>query len=146
MWGLKMRICGIELKGSSAIVAIIDDAPTTIKIIPCKSSKILLHDPYSSEEIRSLQNLFVVLFQDHEIENICIKKRAEKGDFKGSSISFKIETIIQTIDFCTITFISPNTIAALKKRHSIDIPTSLHKYQQEAFLTAYTYSKVKQGE
>jgi hypothetical protein len=68
--------------------------------------------------------------------NVAVKKRVKKGEFAGGPTTFKIEGVLQLLKECHVELISAQTIVAQNRRHSFPAPTSLNKYQAEAFRTA----------
>ncbi len=131
-----MKICGIELKANNIILAVIDNK----EYIDLKIKKIILEDDESQEEIRKFCNEFLLFLEQNQIEKIVIKKRAKKGNFAGGAVTFKMEGLIQLNPLCEVELISAQTISSFEKKNSIDFPESLKKYQEQAFLSAYSQS------
>lgn len=40
------------------------------------------------------------------------------------------------LDNCTVELVSPQTVSAQAKKHNLELPASLNKYQHEAFKSA----------
>ncbi len=73
---------------------------------------------------------------EHGITHLAIKKRSKKGDFAGGPTTFKIEGILQLLEHCQVALVSPQTVSAQAKKHNIEPPASLNKYQHEAYKSA----------
>jgi hypothetical protein len=131
-----MRVCGIEIRGSEAILAVVEAKAQSITHLPLETKKITLEDDDDSNHIKSFFSLIKDFVRVNHIDQIAIKKRGKKGEYAGGPTSFKIEGIIQLLDNCDVSLLSPQTISTANKKHDFDLPNSLNKYQREAFLTA----------
>lgn len=131
-----MRVCGIEIRGSEAILAVVEAKAQSITHLPLETKKIALEDDDDSNHIKSFFSLIKDFVRVNHIDRIAIKKRGKKGDYAGGPTSFKIEGIIQLLDNCDVSLLSPQTISEANKKHGFDLPNSLNKYQRQAFLTA----------
>ena len=131
-----MKICGIELKSNNAILVLLDDK----EFIDLKIKKLVLEDDEKQEDIRKFCNEFLLFLEQNQIEKIVIKKRAKKGNFSGGAVTFKMEGLIQLNPICDVELISPQAISSFEKKNNIDFPQNLKKYQEQAFLTAYSQS------
>lgn len=132
-----MKICGIEIKGSEALIAVAELNGDEISHVELETKRVALQDDEDANHIRSFSALINGLVRDNGIHSIAIKRRNKKGEFAGGPVTFKIEGIIQ-LSNCSVKLISPPTISATNKSHGFAIPDSLNKYQHEAFLTACT--------
>lgn len=130
-----MLICGVEIKGSEAIFALIDLTNNEFKHRPTETKKITLADDDLAANVRSFSELVAGFLRDNKINDVVIKKRGKKGEFAGGPTTFKIEGIFQMIKDCKIELIAAPTIAAQHRKHNITIPDTLNKYQMEAFRT-----------
>jgi len=131
-----MKFCGIEIKGAEAILAIAQLNDGQFLHVQAETKRIALADDDDSANVRSYADLIAGFMRDRKISHIAVKKRAKKGDFAGGPTTFKIEGVIQLLKECRVELISAQTIAAQDRRHSFPSPTSLNKYQVEAFRTA----------
>ncbi len=129
-----MKICGIELKSNNAILVLLDDK----EFIDLKIKKIILEDDENQEDIRKFCNEFLLFLEQNEIEKILIKKRAKKGNFAGGAVTFKMEGLIQLNPICNVELISPQAISSFEKKNDLEFPSSLKKYQEQAYLAAYS--------
>jgi len=130
-----MKICGIELKSNNAILVVLDNK----EFVDLKIKKIILENDENQEDIRKFCNEFLLFLEKNEIEKIVIKKRAKKGNFAGGAVTFKMEGLIQLNPMCDVELISPQAISSFEKKNQVEYPESLKKYQEQAFLTAYSY-------
>ncbi|WP_072679371.1 DUF3010 family protein [Arcobacter sp. LA11] len=131
-----MKICGIELKSNNVILVLVDDK----EFIDLKIKKLVLEDDENQEEIRKFCNEFLLFLEQNQVEKIVIKKRAKKGNFSGGAVTFKIEGLIQLNPLCEVDLVSPQSISSFEKKNIIEFPSSLKKYQEQAYLTAYSQS------
>jgi hypothetical protein len=131
-----MKICGIEIKGSDAILAIVEKNHEGIVHLPVETKKIPLIDDESSEHVKSFAELMRGFARDNGLKSIAVKKRAKKGEFSGGAVTFKIEGLIQLVEDCSVELLSAPTISAANRKDTFEIPNTLKKYQHEAFLTA----------
>ncbi len=131
-----MKICAIELKSNNAILVVLDNK----EYLDLKIKKLILENDESQEDIRKFCNEFLLFLEQNKIEKIVIKKRAKKGNFAGGAITFKVEGLIQLNPICEVELISPQAISSFEKKNKLAYPSSLKKYQEQAFLTAYSQS------
>jgi hypothetical protein len=116
-----MKVCGIEIKGSEAIIA-----------VATLDGQALSHFTLATKKIAQVAS-FV---RENSIDRIAIKKRSKKGEFAGGPTTFKIEGVFQLLENCEVTLLSPQTINAQAKKHNFELPGTLNKYQHEAFKAA----------
>ena len=136
-----MRICGIELKSNNTISTLVDmQGDDIVDYIDMKIKKIVLEDDESRAEVISYKNSIDTFLKENSVEKIVIKKRAKKGTFSGGPVTFKMEGLIQLNPICEVELISPQAISSFEKKNEIEFPTSLKKYQEQAFLAAYSQS------
>ncbi|MWK58356.1 DUF3010 family protein [Pseudomonas otitidis] len=133
------KICGVELKGSEAIIALLEKKDTGYAHLNIEPRKIKLGDDESSAHVKSFFETFQNLIRQHEIDLIIIKKRAHKGQMAGGAISFKMESLIQLNGIAEVRFETGQGIAAAEKKSPFELPESLNKYQEDAFKSAALY-------
>lgn len=136
-----MRICGIEIKASETIFAIIDYNDGSIEFVPSATKRLSLNDDDTQDSVRLFFETFGAFLRSNGIDVVAIRKRNKKGDYAGGPTTFKIEGLIQMSQGCEVRLISPQTIAASIRRNKFAIPVSLVKYQHDAFLTACCCAK-----
>ena len=133
-----MKICGIDLKASDAIISVIELNNGILSYIPLNLKKISIQNDENKSEIKSFYETFQTFLRDNSIDKIIIKKRAKKGKFAGGADTFKMEGIIQLNNQCYVCFTSAQAIASYKRNNVVTLPTDLLKYQEEAYLSALT--------
>lgn len=131
-----MKICGIEIKGSEAIIALASLDNQTLSHVALTTKKIALEDDDEAANVKAFAAQVAAFVKQNAIEQIVIKKRSKKGEFAGGPTTFKIEGLLQLLDACEVTLLSPQTINAQHKKHAFALPTTLNKYQHEAFKAA----------
>jgi len=133
------RVCGIELKSSEAILVVVDNTTGTERLIDTEPKKIKIADDEDSTEIRTFFDAIVDFTRGNNIDIIVLKKRAKKGKMAGGPVSFKLEALIQLNGVIDIVFVTGQGIAAANKKDPFEIPESLNKYQETAFMAACLY-------
>ncbi|CRM26548.1 hypothetical protein H097_07640 [Pseudomonas sp. FH4] len=128
-----MTLCGIEIKGSEAIIAV---AAPDLTHVTMATKKIALEDDDEAANVKAFASQVAAFVRDNGITRIAIKKRSKKGEFAGGPTTFKIEGVLQLLDGVEVTLLSPQTINAQHKKHNFELPATLNKYQHEAFKTA----------
>lgn len=128
-----MTLCGIEIKGSEAIIAV---AAPDLTHVTMATKKIALEDDDEAANVKAFASQVAAFVRDNGITRIAIKKRSKKGEFASGPTTFKIEGVLQLLDGVEVTLLSPQTINAQYKKHSFELPATLNKYQHEAFKTA----------
>lgn len=129
-----MNICGIELKSNQLLIATFNEN----EYIDLKTKKIVLEDDENQLSIREFCNQFLLFLEQNNIEKVYIKKRAKKGNFAGGAVTFKMEGLIQLNPLCEVELISAQTVSSFEKKNIIEFPEKLMKYQEQAYLTAYS--------
>lgn len=127
-----MKTCGIELKSNIASLVVLEDG----EYVDLKIKKIALENDENQEDIRKFCNEFLLFLEQNLINKVIIKKRAKKGNFSGGAVTFKMEGLIQLNPLCEVELISAQTISSFEKKNSIEKPSELKKYQEQAFLAA----------
>lgn len=133
------RICGIELKSSEAILAVMERTEDEVQFIDIEPKKIKLGDDESSALIKSFYDSVVNFSKDNHIDTFVIKKRAKRGRMAGGAVSFKLEAIIQLNGVAEVSFVSGQGIAAAHKKEPFEMPDGIKKYQETAFMAASLY-------
>ncbi|MEN5091075.1 DUF3010 family protein [Pseudomonas protegens] len=131
-----MSICGIEIKGSEAIFALASLQDGALQHQALAIKKIALEDDDEAGNVRAFAAQIGAFVREHGITRIAIKKRSKKGEFAGGPTTFKIEGVLQLLEHCEVTLLSPQTINAQYKKHDFSLPASLNKYQHEAYKSA----------
>lgn len=120
---------GISLKGSQIVYILMDGD----KIIENKNSRIELEDDLNDVQIKSIFEQLTSIFVANNVTDVRIKKRAQKGNFAGGAVSFKLEGIIQLVNSLTgnknINFVNSRKLTS-------ECPDSIKKYELEAYQLA----------
>lgn len=99
------------------------------------TKKIALEDDDEAANVKAFAAQVAAFISENGISRLAIKKRSKKGEFAGGPTTFKIEGVFQLLD-CDVTLLSPQTINAQNKKHNFELPSTLNKYQHEAYKTA----------
>ena len=128
-----MTICGIEIKGSEAIFALVTP---NLEHVAVATKKLALDDDEDAASVKAFAANLAAFVKAQGITRMVIKKRSKKGEFAGGPTTFKIEGILQLLDDCDVQLLSPQTLNAQFKKHAFELPATLNKYQHEAFKVA----------
>lgn len=131
-----MKICGIELKGSEALLAVASLDAGQATHLPVATKKIALDDDEDAAHLKDFAARARAFVAEHGITHLAIKKRSKKGDFAGGPVTFKMEAVLQLLEGCEVVLVSPQTITAQGKKHDFTPPAALNKYQHEAWKSA----------
>jgi hypothetical protein len=131
-----MIICGIEINGSEAIIAVASLDQQALSHVALNTRKIALDDDDEAANVKAFAARVRAFVAENAIERIAIKKRGKKGEFAGGPTTFKIVGVLQLLEGCAVTLLSPQTINAQHKKHDFALPATLNKYQHEAYKTA----------
>ncbi|MEZ1319142.1 DUF3010 family protein [Pseudomonas fluorescens] len=131
-----MKVCGIEIKGSEAIIAVAALDGQSLEHVPLATKKIALEDDDEAANVKVFAAQVASFVRENAVDRIAIKKRSKKGEFAGGPTTFKIEGIFQLLESCEVTLLSPQTINAQAKKHGFELPATLNKYQHEAYKAA----------
>lgn len=128
-----MIVCGIELRSSEAVLALVNlAADGSAQHRETETKRIAIGSDQSCVEVRAFADTIKIFFEEKQIDKIAIKSRAHKGKFAGGAVSFKLEAIIQMISNVDIDFVSPQALAKFK----VELPVTLNNYQHTAFSVA----------
>ena len=97
-----MNICGIEIKGSEAIIAVAALDGSTLSHVPLATKKIALEDDDEAANVKLFAAQVASFVRENSVDRITIKKRSKKGEFAGGPTTFKIEGILQLLDGCEV--------------------------------------------
>ena len=129
-----MKYCGIELKSNEARIVSLEIQEGDYKLIATQTKKIKLNDSKSQKSTQSFKEEFNKFFQDNNFEKIGIKERMKRGKFAGGADSFKMEGILQTLDY-PIEIIHTATIKSKTKDKTLKTE-NINAYQEEALKVA----------
>lgn len=137
-----MRVCGVEIKGSEAILCLMEYQDGLFNLPDCRQTRIALSQDQQTELVRKFQFALRKLVEDYKIQHLVIKERPQKGKFAGGAVGFKIEAALQLLDNCNVSLLSATELKEKIKRFPLPVDfkaTGLKAFQETAFLTAYAY-------
>lgn len=143
-----MRVCGVDLVGNEAVIAVMQLKNGLFDVPPVRVPKLTLKDPINTDPLKKFQFDFSQLMKDYQVDKVIIRQRPLKGKFAGSALSFKIEGALQLIQGVEVLVISNDYIKEGLKQAS-NTPTALDlglkKFQEQAMQTAFGYLQNKLG-
>jgi hypothetical protein len=135
-----MRICGVELKGTEAVICILSYSDGLFTLPECRVRKVEFNKRNTTGDIKYFQTTFSKLMTDYSIDTVIIKERPLKGKFAGGALGFKMETAIQLIEHLNVETISGQVLKESIKRNPVTVAfaeTGLKIFQEQAFTVAY---------
>lgn len=137
-----MRICGVELSSSDAVVCLLSKEDGLFNLPDTNIRKFTVKKDHTRADLQRFQAELVQFLKEHGVEKVVIKERMQKGKFAGGAISFKLEAAIQLIadPDIEVALLSPTQIKAILADDPLPIPfadTGLKQFQEAAFTTAY---------
>ncbi|GAB59700.1 DUF3010 family protein [Rheinheimera nanhaiensis] len=137
-----MRTCGIEIKGSEAIICLMTLKNGLFELPDCRQTRFVLSNDSDQQQMRHFQFTFAKFIEDYQVSQLVIKERPQKGKFAGGAVGFKIEAALQLIAGCNCAVISASEIKEQLKRHPLPVDfkaTGLKVFQETAFVAGYAY-------
>ena len=65
-----MRICGVEIKGSEAVIAVVDMNDDHIELIEVEPKKIVLQNDEDPSSVKSFFETFAAFTRDNQVKKI----------------------------------------------------------------------------
>jgi hypothetical protein len=137
-----MRVCGVELIGNEAVIAIMQLEKGLYDVPVVRANKFTLVDGINTVPLKKFQSDFKQLMTDYKVDTVVIKQRAQKGKFAGSALSFKIEGALQLLTDVNVHVISAAYIKeglSGAQNQPAAVELGLKKFQEQAMLTAFGY-------
>ena len=137
-----MRVCGVELAGNDANIALMNLENGLIQLPDCRTRKLSLQKTATAHELKYFQKSFAQLVQDYKIETIVIRQRPMKGKFAGGAIGFKLEAALELLNGVQVIVMPPTEIKTALKESRVFIEfseTGLKGFQKSAFETGLAY-------
>jgi|TARA_B100000614_G_scaffold17983_2_gene14745 hypothetical protein len=137
-----MRVCGVELAGNYANIALMNLENGLIQLPDCRTRKLSLQKTATAHELKYFQKSFAQLVQDYKIETIVIRQRPMKGKFAGGAIGFKLEAALELLNGVQVIVMPPTEIKTALKESRVFIEfseTGLKGFQKSAFETGLAY-------
>ncbi|WP_347473272.1 DUF3010 family protein [Acinetobacter thermotolerans] len=130
-----MVVFGIELKGSEAIVVIVEKANDG-QCIGKEYKKISLNST-NQDDAQSFRDLFVALIDQYSPSKIVINTRQQKGEYAAGAVTFVMEGILLTLNQVNVISVAGATIRAKLKSGAIRTQLDGYpKYTEKAFQLA----------
>lgn len=137
-----MRVCGVELVGNEAVIAIMQLKDGLYDVPKVRANKLSLVDAINTDPLKKFQFDFSQLMKDYKVDTVVIKQRALKGKYAGSPLSFKIEGALQLMSDINVYVISSAYIKeglANAQATPNVIELGLKRFQEQAMLSAFGY-------
>ena len=135
-----MRICGVELRGTEAVICLLTYKDGLFSIPECRARKIDFNKQNKQSDLVYFQATFAKLIEDYKIDKVVIKERPLKGKFAGGALGFKMEAAIQLIKDLSVEVMIPSVFKESIKRNPVTVSfdeTGFKIFQKTAFEGAY---------
>lgn len=132
MGGGDVIVCGVDIKGKEAMLALVSSSPEESIHIKCATKKLALADDRDAQSLSTLKDAIEALAQQYKVDAFVIKTRQLRGPLAGGGITFKIEALFQ-LSGTPVLFVSPPTLAKFAKGNQGGIPATVLAYQADAY-------------
>lgn len=134
-WGKRnMRICGVQISGSTANLAVVSvDDTGEITYHPCHTKKITLEDEKCGESLRAFLKAITAFAHENQVEGFCIKQRASGGRLGAGGPSFKVEAMVQMVPDVPTYYANPVALSKFAKTNVAGLPNGLQNYLADAY-------------
>lgn len=135
-----MLICGVDIKGTEAVVCILEYREGVFFVPDCRVRKVDFSKRNRTTDIAYFQSTFSKLMTDYKVQKVVIKERPLTGKFSGGGLGFKMEAAMQLISDLDVETISQQHLKASLKRNPVTVhfaETGLKVFQETAFQVAY---------
>ncbi len=133
-----MIVCGIDIKGKEAILALVRNAPEETVHVACATKKLILLNDRDKKSLVSLKSAIEAFAHQNKVDAFVIKSRLATGPRAGGGVTFKIEALFQLSE-TRVLFISPQELAKFAKSNLGGLPTTVTGYQKDAYRAAALY-------
>lgn len=127
-----MIVCGVDLKAKEAIMVLVGNDDDLTVHVKCATKKLVLNDDRDAKSLDTLKAAIAAFAVKNNVKAFVIKARQSTGPRAAGGITFKIEALFQ-LSGTPVEFISPPTLAKFAKGNKGGVPTSLSKYQEDAY-------------
>jgi hypothetical protein len=137
-----MRVCGVELIGNEAIIAIMQLKDGLYDVPTVRANKFVLVDAINTQPLKKFQFDFLQLMNDYKVDAVVIKQRALKGKYAGGTLTFKMEAALQLIEGIKVQVLCASYIKEGLSNAQVTpdpLEVGLKKFQNHAMLTAFAY-------
>ena len=128
-----MRLCAIDYQGNNLVPVVFEVVGGNIKVLQATPTKVSLNDVYDARDVRLFGKEIRAFLDEHQIDEIVVKRRATGGRFAGGGASFRMGGVLIMATELPISFLSSQAVAREMKEHLEKPPKHLHKYQHGAF-------------
>ncbi len=125
-----MIVCGVDLDSKGASLVVLNGSEEVVS-----TTKIEFADHELKQSLINFSKDITEYLEEQKVEIVVIKKRALKGKFVGSPLSFKMEALIQLTSF-PIQFLTAAKLASDVKKKGLELPKGLFKYFSAAYFSA----------
>lgn len=137
-----MRVCGVELTGSDAVVCLLNLDSGHFSLPDSNVRKLSLKKNHTRGDLQEFQASIATFLTEHGVSKVAIKERMPKGKFAGGAISFKLEAAIQLMTSADIevVLLPPALIKSTLSSNPLPVSfaaTGLKIFQETAFTAAY---------
>ncbi|RUO25485.1 DUF3010 domain-containing protein [Aliidiomarina minuta] len=137
-----MRVCGVEIKGSEAMICLMELEEGLFQLPDCRQIRFQLSKDQETENMRKFQFAFAKFLEDYQVEQVVIKERPQKGKFAGGAVGFKMEAAMQLIEDREVSIMTGTELKEKLKRNPMPVEfedTGLKAFQKTAFTVAYAF-------
>lgn len=137
-----MRVCGVEIKGSEAMICLMELEEGLFQLPDCRQIRFQLSKDQETENMRKFQFVFAKFLEDYQVAQVVIKERPQKGKFAGGAVGFKMEAAMQLIENREVSIMTGTELKEKLKRNPMPVDfedTGLKAFQKTAFTVAYAF-------
>ena len=130
-------ICGMDIKGNEAIIALCKIAEGKLSYVESRFKKIAL-DASDQDHYQSFHETFSSFIRQNNIEKIYLKKPVDRGQQTAGANAFRIEALLNLSEVPVISIHAITITSYLKKNTlSVDNCEKSNKYQAGALGAVY---------
>ncbi len=74
-----MQVCGVEIKGTEAVISLLSISDGLFNIPDCRVRKIEYTKKNTTSDLRYFQATFAKLIEDYKVDAVIIKRASVKG-------------------------------------------------------------------
>ncbi|RWD01449.1 MAG: DUF3010 family protein [Mesorhizobium sp.] len=132
--GGNMRICGVQISGSTANLAVVSSSDAGgVTYHPCHTKKITLEDEKSGDSLRAFLKAITAFAHENQVEGFSIKQRASGGQRGAGGPSFKVEALVQLVPDIPTYFANPVALSKFAKTNVAGLPNGLQNYLADSY-------------
>ena len=131
-----MKVIGIDIQNKRVVCFAMEKERESYSNQNNGFKYIELKDDRDNNELRDFPNSLFTFFNEVKPDKIAIIARQTKGKFAASSVSFKLEGLIQCYKEVNVEFVTKQALAAYYKKNELAI-TFDNAYQENAAKLAF---------